>query len=120
METALKLQKVSPQGVHSQTTMEIDRELGTGDPVMSFAERRAREIGDYLHHHPHVMNWVALDDIDLAMADGQPASKNRAKMRRNFVRTDDKRCLTMNDAGKAIEILEMASHDIDSDGEDNK
>lgn len=60
-------------------------------------------------------NWVALDDIDLTMADQCKPVKNRAKMRRNFVKTDDKRCLTLHDAQKAVEILEGVSHELDSD-----
>ncbi|CAD7940123.1 unnamed protein product [Amoebophrya sp. A120] len=109
LDRVLKLQRVSPDGIKEQTTTVLERALGTGDPVRSFADRRAREIGEYLRDHPHVEHWVALDDIDLSVADDSPpppADQVRAKMRGNFIRTDDQRCLSFADAQRAVSILD--------------
>mmetsp|Transcript_69409 Transcript_69409/g.196683 ORF Transcript_69409/g.196683 Transcript_69409/m.196683 type:complete len:212 (-) Transcript_69409:66-701(-) len=81
----------------------IDREL-TGNPLRSFAIRRAREMGMYLRSHPDIRQWVALDDIDLGQADeerqpGQPLLNPR------LVLTDKSLCLLPSDAQMAINIL---------------
>eukprot|EP00392_Amoebophrya_sp_AT5.2_P016648 g16926.t1 len=117
LERVLRVQKVAPNGLTDQTTTEIPRELGTGDPVRSFAERRALEIGKYLRDHPHVEHWVCLDDIDLSVADDCPRnmSVRPAKMRGNFVRTCDQKCLTYSDAVRAAEILNRLESVDDSD-----
>mmetsp|Transcript_101337 Transcript_101337/g.182910 ORF Transcript_101337/g.182910 Transcript_101337/m.182910 type:complete len:82 (+) Transcript_101337:270-515(+) len=72
--------------------------------MKSFAARRCREIGAYLQSSPQVRRWVALDDIDLSMADderqaGQPLLAPR------LVLTDKSACLTREDAKKAIALL---------------
>jgi len=85
-------------------TPQQERDM-TGNPLRSFAIRRAREIGEWLRSHPEVKQWVALDDIDLGMADeerifGQPFLTQR------LVLTDKVACLTARDAKKACDILE--------------
>mmetsp|Transcript_67437 Transcript_67437/g.156549 ORF Transcript_67437/g.156549 Transcript_67437/m.156549 type:complete len:170 (+) Transcript_67437:731-1240(+) len=84
-------------------TPTIEREL-TGNPLRSFAIRRAREIGFWLRSHPDVRHWVALDDIDLGEADeerqaGQPLLTPR------LVLTEKTACLTPADAQLAVNIL---------------
>ncbi len=37
---------------------------------IAFAERRAREIGEWLKHNKDITAWVAIDDVDLSWADG--------------------------------------------------
>lgn len=85
-------------------TPKHEREFGTGNILKSFAVRRAREIGEWLRQHPDTRQWVALDDIDLGMADderqaGQPLLTPR------FVLTDKSACLTTKDAKWAVSIL---------------
>jgi len=88
--------------IHADTPLhQLER---FGDPLKSFAQRRAREIGEYLTSTHEVKRWVALDDIDLSMADddrrpGQPALGPR------LVLTDKGICLTKEDAQKAIALL---------------
>merc|ERR1711933_592452 len=89
--------------VFDDTPTHIPREL-SGNPLRSFAIRRAREIGAWLREHPQVRHWVALDDIDLGQADnerqdGQPALTPR------LVLTEKTTCLTKQDAQDAISIL---------------
>jgi len=84
-------------------TPQHGREL-TGNPLRSFAIRRAREIGDWLRSHPEVRQWVALDDIDLGVADedrqpGQPLMNTR------LVLTDKTACLTSENVRHALAIL---------------
>lgn len=84
-------------------TPPFERSL-TGNPLRSFAIRRAREIGAWLRGHPEVKQWVVLDDIDLTMADeerqtGQPLMAPR------FVLTEKSDCLTKQDAALAVSIL---------------
>eukprot|EP00929_Paragymnodinium_shiwhaense_P009105 TRINITY_DN113152_c0_g1_i1.p1 TRINITY_DN113152_c0_g1~~TRINITY_DN113152_c0_g1_i1.p1 ORF type:complete len:276 (+),score=59.00 TRINITY_DN113152_c0_g1_i1:124-951(+) len=79
-------------------------ELYKQSPLLAWCERRAREIGKWLKDHPDVTAWVALDDLDFAMADavrvaGTPWIKYRS------VHTHDKICITEEDAAQAIQIL---------------
>mmetsp|Transcript_140307 Transcript_140307/g.391176 ORF Transcript_140307/g.391176 Transcript_140307/m.391176 type:complete len:265 (-) Transcript_140307:143-937(-) len=79
-------------------------ELQRGDPAIVWCERRAREITMWLKQHSEVTSWVALDDLDFNWADsvrapGTPLMKCRS------VLTDPKRCLTDEDAAKAVRIL---------------
>eukprot|EP00933_Yihiella_yeosuensis_P040234 TRINITY_DN3448_c0_g1_i1.p1 TRINITY_DN3448_c0_g1~~TRINITY_DN3448_c0_g1_i1.p1 ORF type:complete len:272 (-),score=54.52 TRINITY_DN3448_c0_g1_i1:166-981(-) len=74
------------------------------DTAIVWAERRAREIGNWLKSHKEVKAWVAIDDIDFSWADGQktvgtPLIKHRS------VHTNPKHCITEKDATQAIQIL---------------
>eukprot|EP00397_Hematodinium_sp_SG-2012_P036307 GEMP01039180.1.p1 GENE.GEMP01039180.1~~GEMP01039180.1.p1 ORF type:complete len:364 (-),score=63.65 GEMP01039180.1:830-1921(-) len=88
-----------------ETTTEVLREMGTGDPLYSFAERRVKEIGAYLRDNPTINSWVAIDDIDLAVADSRK-SPSKPQIGHNFVRTDDDVGLTIELAHKTVEILQ--------------
>lgn len=88
-----------------QTTTDIEREMGTGDPVYSFAERRVKEMGVYLQENPEIDSWVAIDDINLTVSDIRK-SPGKPQIADNFVRTDDEVGLTTELAGKAIQILQ--------------
>uniref|UniRef100_A0A7S1WHG6 FCP1 homology domain-containing protein n=1 Tax=Alexandrium catenella TaxID=2925 RepID=A0A7S1WHG6_ALECA len=94
-------QKGLPMVIDDTPLMERDL---TGNPLRSFAIRRAREIGLWLKSHPEVRQWVALDDIDLGEADeerqaGQPLITPR------FVLTEKSACLLPTDAQMAVNIL---------------
>jgi len=101
---ALKLSHLPP--LHGDTTTDIERLLGSGDPLQSFAERRVREIGKYLENH-EFDSWVAIDDIDLTVADQRRIS-GKPLIADNFVRTEDDVGLTSELARKAIKILMRA------------
>lgn len=88
------------------TTTAMERRLGMSDPVTSFAERRAREIGNWLKDHPNVRMWVVIDDINLAVADN--AAERDAKTPRmagHLVQTLPHVGLTMENAKAAVRIL---------------
>jgi len=72
--------------------------------VIAFAERRAREIGDWLRQHPEVLSWVVLDDVNFTWADGVRA-RGTPLIRHRSVRTDAQTCLNDQDARQAIGIL---------------
>lgn len=72
--------------------------------VVAFAERRAREINDWLLQHPEVSSWVVLDDINFTWADGVRA-RGTPLIRHRSVRTDAQTCLNDQDARQAIDIL---------------
>jgi len=72
--------------------------------VLAWCERRAREIGQWLREHPEVTSWVALDDLDFALADAVRAA-GTPWMKYRSVHTDDKICLTDEGAQEAIRIL---------------
>jgi len=79
-------------------------EIQCRNPIHAWCERRAREIGTWLKAHPEVKAWVALDDLDFDWADsyrqpGTPWMKIRS------VHTDDRICLTDEDATEAIRII---------------
>lgn len=79
-------------------------ELAAHHPILAWVERRAREIGKWLKDNPDVSAWVALDDLDFENADkvryaGTPFIKYRS------VCTDDKKCITEDDAKEAVRIL---------------
>eukprot|EP00930_Biecheleria_cincta_P094731 TRINITY_DN8617_c0_g1_i1.p1 TRINITY_DN8617_c0_g1~~TRINITY_DN8617_c0_g1_i1.p1 ORF type:complete len:165 (+),score=15.24 TRINITY_DN8617_c0_g1_i1:35-529(+) len=79
-------------------------EIQCRNPIHAWCERRAREIGTWLKAHPEVTAYVALDDLDFDWADsyrqtGTPWMKIRS------VHTDDRICLTDEDATEAIRIL---------------
>lgn len=84
-------------------TPPFERDL-TGNPLRSFAIRRAREIGAWLKAHPEVRQWVALDDIDLGQAD-EVRQEGQVLMTPRLVLTEKSTCLTLEDAKEAINIL---------------
>merc|ERR1712039_690987 len=79
-------------------------ELQEVHPVLAWCERRAREIGKWLKDHPEVTAWVALDDLDFAWADSVRAA-GTPWMKARSVHTNDKICLTDDDAAEAVQIL---------------
>lgn len=88
----------------SKTVGTLNLESGA-DPVRSFAERRAREITNWLQEHEReVSGWVVLDDINLGVAD--EARKAQAKpMQPHLVQTWPLCGLTMGNAKTAVRIL---------------
>eukprot|EP00928_Gymnodinium_smaydae_P030069 TRINITY_DN22459_c0_g1_i1.p1 TRINITY_DN22459_c0_g1~~TRINITY_DN22459_c0_g1_i1.p1 ORF type:complete len:301 (+),score=59.21 TRINITY_DN22459_c0_g1_i1:67-903(+) len=86
------------------TTIKPKMELVKANSMIAFAERRAREIAEFLQRHPQVRSWVALDDVDLGWADGY-RTPGTPLMRSRLVRTDAKVCLTEKDAQEAVRIL---------------
>lgn len=83
-----------------QPKAEIQKE----NAIVAWCERRAREIGHWLKEHKEVKDWVILDDLDFSWADrvraaGTPWCKYRS------VHTNDRHCITPEDAAKAVQIL---------------
>mmetsp|Transcript_147915 Transcript_147915/g.368575 ORF Transcript_147915/g.368575 Transcript_147915/m.368575 type:complete len:654 (+) Transcript_147915:133-2094(+) len=81
-------------------------ELAAGaDPVRSFAERRAREISNWLQEHEReVSGWVVLDDINLGVADEARKAQTKV-MQPHLVQTWPLCGLTMGNAKTAVRIL---------------
>jgi len=98
-----------PQIRDMTRVLPVRPELQRGDPAIVWCERRSREIHTWLKQHPEVTSYVALDDLDFNWADsvrltGTPLMKCRS------VLTDAKKCLTDEDAEKAIRILLNPPH----------
>lgn len=88
----------------SVTTVALELEPGP-DPVRQFAERRAREVTQWLNENEAVVSgWVVLDDINLAIADEakKPSTKSMAS---RLVQTWPLCGLTMGNAKTAVRIL---------------
>merc|ERR1712157_421344 len=88
----------------SVTTVALELEPGP-DPVRQFAERRAREVTQWLNENEAVVSgWVVLDDINLAIADEakKPSTKSMAS---RLVHTWPLCGLTMGNAKTAVRIL---------------
>lgn len=79
-------------------------ELQEINPIIAWCERRAREIGRWLKDHPGVVSWVALDDLDFAWADNVRAAGS-PWMKIRSVHTNDRICLTEENAAEAVQIL---------------
>lgn len=79
-------------------------ELQESSPIIAWCERRAREIGKWLKDHPHVTSWVALDDLDFTWADNV-RSAGTPWMKIRSVHTNDKMCITEENAAEAVRIL---------------
>jgi len=72
--------------------------------TIAFAERRAREIGEWLKRNPDVKTWVAIDDVDLSWGDGVRA-RGTPLMKSRVVKTHPEKCLSAQDAQSAIDLL---------------
>eukprot|EP00931_Biecheleriopsis_adriatica_P096901 TRINITY_DN70623_c0_g1_i1.p1 TRINITY_DN70623_c0_g1~~TRINITY_DN70623_c0_g1_i1.p1 ORF type:complete len:447 (-),score=78.00 TRINITY_DN70623_c0_g1_i1:70-1338(-) len=85
------------------TMIDPDKE---GTSRLRWAERRAREITEYVRENREVKRWVALDDLDLSMAD-EPSvrQEDTFQMALALVRVDPETGLTLSHARKAREIL---------------
>merc|ERR1719329_1625936 len=93
------------RGCSSTTRMDLDRDLGSGDPVRSFAKRRAQEVSSWLNQHEdEVKGWVVLDDINLSIADEDRKGSTKA-MGSKLVQTWPLCGLTMGNAKTAVRIL---------------
>jgi len=94
-----------PQVISCTSVKEkLKPELLKAHQTIAFAERRAREIGDWLKAHPEVKTWIVIDDVDISWADGC-RNKKIPLMRSHIVRTDAKRCLDKQGAQKAVRLL---------------
>lgn len=71
---------------------------------LRWAERRAREITTWLEDHPEVKRWLALDDLDLALAD-DVRLPDTLRMTGGFLLIDPEVGLTMSHARQASEYL---------------
>lgn len=83
-----------------------ERENGPATMRLRWAERRAREISAFLREHAEIEHWVALDDLDLSMAD-QPSWRlaDTLWMAPGLVLVDAETGFTMSNARKAAEKL---------------
>jgi hypothetical protein len=86
------------------TFVKMKPELVKASNTIAFAERRAREIGEWLKQQPDVKAWVALDDVDLSWGDGA-RSKGTPIMRSRVVKVNAELCLSDKNARDAIDIL---------------
>ncbi|CAE8613024.1 unnamed protein product [Polarella glacialis] len=77
-----------------------------GTMRLRWAERRAREITQWLRENLEVRSYAMLDDLDLSMADEQSVRNPETfRMTRRFVKVDPDVALTLTDARRAIELL---------------
>jgi len=73
---------------------------------LRWAERRAREISEWLCENTEVKNWVALDDLDLSLADDASVRNSETFRTANrLVLTDPEVALTQSNARQACEML---------------
>jgi len=89
------------------TTTSLELEPGP-DPVRQFADRRAREINQWLQEHhkdANVVSWVVLDDINIAIADETKRSQAKNAIGPRLVQTWPLCGLTMGNAKTAVRIL---------------
>jgi len=89
------------------TTSSLKLESGP-DALRSFAERRSKEISEWLRKHEgEVSGWVVLDDINLSIADEASTASSKA-MGPHHVQTWPLCGLTMGNAKTAVRILNGA------------
>mmetsp|Transcript_98439 Transcript_98439/g.175318 ORF Transcript_98439/g.175318 Transcript_98439/m.175318 type:complete len:646 (-) Transcript_98439:203-2140(-) len=90
---------------NTMTSMKLD---SGPDALRSFAERRSKEISEWLSKHEgEVSGWVVLDDINLSIADEATAGSSKA-MGPHHVQTWPLCGLTMGNAKTAVRILNGA------------
>jgi chemotaxis protein histidine kinase CheA len=91
----------------SMTTGALKLQTGP-EPLRCFAERRAREISEWLREHEGDVNgWVVLDDINLTIADEARKTTTKA-MGPHHVQPMPLCGLTMGNAKIAVRILNGA------------
>lgn len=89
------------------TTKDLKLEKGP-DALRCFADRRSREISEWLKQHEgEVSGWVVLDDINLSITDEARKDPKRA-MGPHHVQTWPLCGLTMGNAKTAVRILNGA------------
>lgn len=102
LSDTLEKNRMRPCG--AMTTTDLQTESGP-DPLRCFAERRAREISQWLRdHEKEVSGWVVLDDVNLSIVD--EAKKQGPKIiGQRLVQTWPLCGLTMGNAKTAVRIL---------------
>eukprot|EP00929_Paragymnodinium_shiwhaense_P045328 TRINITY_DN23173_c0_g2_i1.p1 TRINITY_DN23173_c0_g2~~TRINITY_DN23173_c0_g2_i1.p1 ORF type:complete len:309 (-),score=80.71 TRINITY_DN23173_c0_g2_i1:153-1079(-) len=88
----------------SWTPTDLQRDMGTADPFKSFAERRAREISQYVMANTHIKQWVVIDDINMTIAD-EDRKQGTILMGPRIVQTHRKIGITMENAKAAVRLL---------------
>mmetsp|Transcript_102550 Transcript_102550/g.328570 ORF Transcript_102550/g.328570 Transcript_102550/m.328570 type:complete len:323 (-) Transcript_102550:237-1205(-) len=86
------------------TPTDLQRDMGTDNPFRAFTERRAREISQWVGGNPQVKQWVVIDDINMADADGE-RKPGTLLMAPRIVQTHRKIGLTLEQAKAAVRIL---------------
>eukprot|EP00927_Polykrikos_kofoidii_P008340 TRINITY_DN13463_c0_g1_i2.p2 TRINITY_DN13463_c0_g1~~TRINITY_DN13463_c0_g1_i2.p2 ORF type:complete len:308 (-),score=63.41 TRINITY_DN13463_c0_g1_i2:22-945(-) len=88
----------------SWTPTDLQRDMGMENPLRAFAERRAREISQWITSNPQVKQWVVLDDINMADADID-RKPGTMLMTPRIVQTHRKIGITMENARASVRIL---------------
>jgi len=88
----------------SWTPTDLQREMGTADPFKAFAERRAREISQYVQANAHIKQWVVIDDINMTIAD-EERKQGTVLMGPRIVQTHRKIGITMDNARAVVRLL---------------
>jgi len=86
------------------TPTDLQRDMGTESPFKAFAERRAREISQWVKQNPQVKQWVVIDDINMADAD-EDRKPGTLLMAPRIVQTHRKIGLTLEQAKAAVRLL---------------
>lgn len=86
------------------TPTDLQRDMGTESPFKAFAERRAREISQWVGANPQVKQWVVIDDINMASVD-EERKPGTLLMAPRIVQTHRKIGLTLEQAKAAVQIL---------------
>lgn len=94
--------RMRPWGSATCTTLELE---SGSDPVKSFAERRAKEVSQWLtENEAGVKGWVVLDDVNLSVAD-ENKNKVTKTLGPRLVQTWPLCGLTMGNAKTAVRLL---------------